>query len=100
MEMTKLEFAFKCFTDIRETIAKVGVGINIRDVGKAIDCGLDVFADAIAELNTKEPVRNIVQITGSDNRLYALCDNGEIWEMNHDGIWTAYPSIPQENVKP
>lgn len=38
--------------------------------------------------------RKIVQIAGSDNRIYALADDGSLWEMNHDGDWTEHPPLP------
>lgn len=44
-------------------------------------------------------MRKIIQISGSENRIYALCNDHTIWEYNHDGVWTEHPPIPQP-VKP
>lgn len=38
--------------------------------------------------------RKIVQIAGSDNRIYALADDGMLWEMNHSGEWDEHPQLP------
>ena len=36
----------------------------------------------------------IKQIAGSDNRIYALCYDGSLWEMNHGGEWSEHPPLP------
>lgn len=38
--------------------------------------------------------RRIVQIAGSDNRIYVLADDGSLWEMNHDGKWVEHFELP------
>lgn len=40
-------------------------------------------------------MRKIKQIAGSDNRIYALCEDGTLWEINHTGEWTQHPGIPE-----
>lgn len=42
--------------------------------------------------------RKIVQIAGSDNRIYALDDDGTLWEMNFDGVWVEHPPLPDKDV--
>lgn len=39
--------------------------------------------------------RKITQIAGSDNRIYALCEDGTLWEMNQSGEWDQHPPIPE-----
>lgn len=49
--------------------------------------------------------RKIVQIAGSENRIYALGDDGTLWEMNQSGEWSRHPDLPTkidwpiENIK-
>lgn len=38
--------------------------------------------------------RKVVQISGTDNRLFALADDGTIWELNHDGQWGQHDLLP------
>jgi hypothetical protein len=38
--------------------------------------------------------RKIIQITNSNDRLFALCDDGTVWEFNHDGRWGMVPKLP------
>lgn len=45
-------------------------------------------------------MRKPIQLVGTprtdgDPDLYALCDDGTIWGLNHGGQWVELPSIPQ-----
>lgn len=42
--------------------------------------------------------RSIKQISGSDNRIYALADDGTLWELNHGGEWTQHDPLPSDTV--
>lgn len=44
--------------------------------------------------------RTIKQIAGSDNRIYALADDGTLWEMNHAGMWTQHDGLPDRTEQP
>lgn len=100
MSNPNLELAFKQFHSVVETIDAKNVTINIKQLRDAMAQGLDVLADAMREI--AEPTarkRQIVQIAGSENRIYALDEGGELWEMNHSGKWDAYPGLPDREIR-
>jgi len=43
-------------------------------------------------------MRKIIQITGSDSTLFALCDDGTVWVNQEDPMWRAVNPIPQEET--
>jgi len=47
--------------------------------------------------------RKVIQIAATDNHVYALCDDGTIWNWNVEGQWKEWPptaEIPQRPHKP
>lgn len=42
-------------------------------------------------------MRKIIQITGREDSMIALCDDGTLWEL-HKGAWRQLPGVPQEIV--
>lgn len=40
-------------------------------------------------------MKQIKQIAGSENRIYALCEDGTLWEYNHSGEWSEHIPIPE-----
>lgn len=88
-----VEKAFKEFSLAREEISKTGVGLNIRTLASMLDQGLETLVESMRQPE-KDPSREIKQIAGSENRIYALCVDGTLWEMNHSGQWALHPAIP------
>lgn len=39
--------------------------------------------------------RTITQIAGTDNRIFALANDGTIWEWNNSAVWTQHDCLPQ-----
>jgi alpha-tubulin suppressor-like RCC1 family protein len=39
--------------------------------------------------------RNIIQIAGTDRRIFALASDGTLWEWNSDAMWTQHDCLPQ-----
>lgn len=49
-------------------------------------------------------IRKAIQLVGTprtdgDPDLYALCNDGTIWGLNHGGQWVEMPAIPQDVSK-
>lgn len=59
------------------------------------DTEMDKLKSPNMPSTTSPTKRRVIQIAGSDNRLYALCDDYTVWEMNHSGMWCQHPEIPQ-----
>lgn len=100
MSNPNLELAFKQFHSIVETIDAKNVTINIKQLRDAMAQGLDVLADAMREIAEPAQVkRRIMQIAGSENRIYALDESGELWEINQHGAWDNHPPLPDREIK-
>jgi hypothetical protein len=100
MSNPNLELAFKQFHSIRDHIEKAGISLNVRELKLSIERGLDELAEGIRVASEpRAHQRRIVQVAGSDNRIYALDEDGELWEMNHSGRWDLHPGLPNREVK-
>lgn len=43
-------------------------------------------------------MRKIIQISCTDNRMFALTSDGKVWEWNHNAKWDLHDSIPQDDL--
>lgn len=96
-----LELAFKQFVSIRETLDKKGVTINIKQLGEAIDQGLDVLAEGIRQV--AEPAqRKVVLMTAAEQKVIVVLDDGSMLEHDRNwdaGRWRKLPELPPVEVK-
>lgn len=49
------------------------------------------------EWQLREQPRAITQLCGGAERLFALCNDGSVWELL-GGVWLPTPGIPQRQV--